>query len=125
MRMAEAALRPLEHQGQIARVHVIELRARALLEEIGIDGARPQELHAMLPGGALALELVELVREVGGLLHQILAGAQTVLAGMRMRPEIGDDQRGPGIKAKRALDRTGAAATDHAADDGGSTLTRL
>ena len=28
-----AALPPLEHQGQIARVHVVELRARALLEK--------------------------------------------------------------------------------------------
>src|SRR5262249_38391577 len=104
----------LEHQREIARMAVVELGARPFFQEIGIDRIGSQQHPAMLPCGALTLEAVELARELTPLLDEILLRLQPVVAGMRIGPEIRDDQRRPGVEAERAQGRAQSRAADHA-----------
>ena len=97
-------------------MHVVELGARAFLEQVRIDGVRPQERDTMLPGGMLALDLRQFAGEVGGLLHQVLFGPQSVLARMGMHPEVPDDHRGSYIEADGAHGGAETATADHAVD---------
>src|SRR5689334_5891173 len=57
-----------EHHGQVVGMDVVEQRAGALVEHVGIDPARLEQGDTALPLGALDLELCEL----GGQLRHLL-----------------------------------------------------
>src|SRR5258708_7077661 len=110
----------LERQRQVARVRVVELRAGALLQKVGIDRIRPQQRDAVFPGFALALEPLELTRELDRLVNQVLLSLEAMIARMRVGPEIADDQRRPDIQAEGAQNRADAGAADHATNHDGN-----
>ena len=92
---------------------VLELRARPLLQQVRVDRVRPQQRHPMLPGLAFGLHGREIGDEVGFLLDQVVLGLEPVLARMRVRPEIRDEQRRPHVEAERAQGRANPRANDH------------
>src|SRR4029077_16086927 len=104
---------PGEHQSEVVWRHVIEQRAGLLVEHVGIELAGPQQRHAALPLGALALEVVEIGGQRDDLLVEVFLGLEPVIAAIGVDAEIADQERGHDIEAERGQDGTQAFTRDH------------
>src|SRR5262245_25833913 len=95
------ALRPPEPQGQVARVDIIEQRARALVRQVGIEAFGLEQRDAPFPGGTLRFERREFDRELVDLLVEVVPRLEPVIARVGVHSEIADQQRRPEIEAER------------------------
>ena len=109
-----AAIYCLSGQDQVARMGVVEHRAGALVEQIGVELVGAQQRHAVLPLLALGGDALEFAHQVALLLREVLLGLQPVRAGVGREPEIADDQRRDRVEAEGRQHGAQAGAGDHA-----------
>src|SRR4029078_10483125 len=94
-----------EHHGQVMGMDVVEQRAGALVEHVGINPARFEQRDAALPLGALDLELREFGGEFRHLLVDVLLGLEPTIAAEGVDAEIADEQGRYHIEAERGENR--------------------
>ena len=75
-------------------VHIVEQRAGALVEQVGVEALGLEQRDPPLPDRPLRPNRRELPGKLGDLLVDVLPGIEAVVAGEGVDPEIADQQRG-------------------------------
>src|SRR4029079_9692165 len=78
---------------ELARIDVVELEARPLVQHVRVDLRGAQQRDALLAPGTLALELGKLAGQRHDLLVELLAGVEAVFARIGAEREITADRR--------------------------------
>src|SRR5262249_52640762 len=81
---------PLEQEGEVAGIRIVQERAGALVEDVGVEAFGPEQRYAPLPIGALGLQRRKLGREPGDLLVEVVLGLEPVIAGIGVDAKIAD-----------------------------------
>jgi hypothetical protein len=103
----------LDDLHEVARMRVVELVARALVEHVGIESTRSQERHALLGLGAFLLQLHQFGGQRDDLLVELLTCVEAVFTGLGIDPEIADHHRRQCIEHEPGEDRFEAGMLDH------------
>jgi hypothetical protein len=102
-------------QRQVVGADIVEQRAGAFVEHVGIDIFGLEQVDAALPLRALDLQMVQLRRQRRHLAVDILLGLEPVIAAIGVDAEIADQERRRDLEAERIENGTQTPAGNHAA----------
>src|SRR3977135_866988 len=112
-----AALVRIDGPNQIARIGVIELEARTLVEHVRVDPVGPKQRNPLLALGALPFQPRPLRRQRDDFLIEFLPRIQPIFAGIGVDAEIADHQRRHRVEGKPGEQGFESGARDHGPED--------
>ncbi len=102
-----------DHAHEIARMHIVQLKPRPLIQHIRIDAIGAQQRDPLLGIGAFPLQARKLIGERNDFLVEFDSRRQTILAGIGVDAEIRDHRRRHRIEGEPSHDCFEAGAGNH------------
>src|SRR2546430_7226164 len=112
----------IDRSNQVARIGVVELVARALVQHVRVDAVGSQQRDTLLALRALALQPRQFGCQRDDLLIELLPRVQPVLTGIGIDAEIADYRGCHRIEGKPGQQGFESRARDHGSEDATARL---